>query len=227
MSVVLSVIIVVLAMLILGLMQLTPGVFSIFCHAMLGKYSNKKADGLMLSFILGAEFFVAAIWLLIYLIFYAFYVGEILWWVLSGIMVALGLMFLLFYFRKSKGTELFIPKKWSENLVLLAEKTKCRKDAFWLGFFTAVPELIFTLPIFVISALVIQDSLMLPRAGLVIVLVLVTIIPLFAIYAMFRSDNNLADVTRLRVHFKPLIRLLMPILYWAIAILSINMGIHA
>ena len=227
MSVTLSVIIVVLVMLVFGLMQLTPSVFSIFCHAMLSKKSMKKADDLMICFVLGAEFFVAAIWLLIYLVFFAFGVNAILWWVLAGAMMVAGLMFWLFYFRKSKGTELFVPKKWSKNLVRMAEKTRGRMDAFWLGFFTAVPELVFTLPLFAVSALAVQSAATLPRASLMIIFVIVAVAPLLTVYAMFRAGNNLADVMRLRMYFKPMVRITVPILFLVLAILSIGIGASA
>ncbi len=49
------VIIIVLIILIQGLLQLSPGIFSIFYHSAQGKTTKKTADNLSLHFILGTE----------------------------------------------------------------------------------------------------------------------------------------------------------------------------
>ena len=62
MSIFISVVILILVALIQISMQLTPGIFMLFYHYALGKKSRNKADDLNLSFILGAETFIATIW---------------------------------------------------------------------------------------------------------------------------------------------------------------------
>lgn len=236
MSDILSVISLILVVVILLSFQLTPATFSIFYHYTLGRYSTKKADNLSLSFILGVEFFTAAIWLSIYFIIYAIFINlpnfsHIFLWALAGILVAEAIIFFICYFRRIKSkadrasTTLFIPRRFARALSARAKCIKTRRDAFVLGFFTGVPELFFTIPVFVTSSFLLMYSMILPRALSAIFIVVILVLPLFIIRTIFHSGGNLAVIQRLRVSLRPVIRFFTPLCLLALAATLINLGL--
>ena len=99
MSIFISVIILIMLSLIQFLMQLSSGIFMLFYHYALGKKSAKIADNLSLYFILGVEFFTAAVWFTVFLILPD--ASPILFWILAGILFAESLASLFFYYRKA------------------------------------------------------------------------------------------------------------------------------
>lgn len=228
MSIILSVISLILVVVIQLLLQLTPATFSIFYHYALGKYRSKKADDLALNFIFGVELFNATIWLSVYFVIYAIFINlpdfhhGIILWILAGITVAEAIVFFCCYFRRIKSrnsasTALFIPRHFAANLSARAEHIKNKKDAFTLGFFVGVPELIFTLPLFIIADLILTNSLTFTPTIVIILAVLAMTIPLFAIRTAFRSGSSLAILQRFRAHAKPVIRFLATLLLLALS----------
>ncbi len=90
--------IIVLAMLIFATLQLTPGVFALFSHYALGKYSKPKASRLSLFFILGVEAINACLFVSVYYLASVVFLGntnlicQIVSFILAGVFVALGLI---------------------------------------------------------------------------------------------------------------------------------------
>ncbi len=76
----------------------------------------------------------------------------VLFWTFAGLFFATAIVMAFFYFRKTKATALFISRKVARNYRLRAESVKSRSDAFLLGFFSSIPELVFTLPLFILLA---------------------------------------------------------------------------
>lgn len=231
MSVFISVGIVILAMLIMASLQLVPGIFALFYHYALGKYSKTKAATLALFFILGSEiiaafFFIAAIYIADVLFLNDLDPrNNILTWIFAGILIALSIASLLFYFRHPHGkdTELFIPRKFAKALDLRANKTKTPSDAFALGALSNIPELIFTLPLYIITAteIIHMHTEYLADNLLTIIYILVPTIPLFILYYSFRFKHNLATVMKTRIRDKAFHRFCLSFSYLTIAILII------
>lgn len=216
-------------MLIQAFLQLTPGIFSLFYHSALAKTSDKKADDLSLSFILGTEIFNTIIFLSIfsviaYLISFPDFINGIFIWILAGTLGALSVASFLYYFRKS-GTALFIPRKIAHSLTLRARNAKTRTDAITLGFFSGVMELFFTIPLFIICSLVsLQNLAIFPSESVLILYIIVATIPLFTLRTFFRGNLNLADIQRLRTKNKSFFRLTITLGYLLLAILAIILG---
>ena len=221
-------------MLIFAFLQLLPGTFSIFYHYALAKTSAKKADDQSLSFILGAEILVATIWFIVYItIFCIFYDAPdfcplSVYWTLAGIMLAEAIIIPFFYFRRSKitntSTALFIPRNIASTLSMRARKAKSRPDCITLGLIAGLPELIFTLPLYVISTIILLDTAALPRAAIIILYIIVATLPLFIIRLAYRTGHNLAEITRIRTKLKPHFRFILCIAYLCLAIAIINLG---
>lgn len=216
-------------MLIQAFLQLTPGIFSIFYHSALAKHSDKKADDLSLYFILGVEFFFATIFMALFLpvsFLFTFqdFMSELFPWLMSGILGALSVASFFYYFR-NKETTLFISRRVAKNLTLRAEKVKNRSDAFLLGFFSGVPELLFTLPLIIISLVQGLESIALPTFPIIILYIISATLPLFLIRAFYRGGLNLADIEKLRVKNQPFFRLTITLSFLFLMILVIISGI--
>ena len=238
-------IILILSMVMLLLLQVTPGIFAIFYHFALGKYSIKKSDRLALSYIFGVELFTVFMWLLTYFILYAISSNlpnlrqSVAMWILSGIIAALALIFFCFYYRRptlnrdilptkvraNNSTALFIPRRFAANITRHALAIKQPQDAFLLGFFVGVPELLFTLPLYIFATLIMQNSTFLPNTLIIILSVLGAVLPLFIINLAFHSGSNLADIQRARTKLKPILTFVLPACYLFLAATIISIGL--
>ena len=229
MSVIPPVIFFVMSMVIFCFLQLPSGLFAIFYHFRLGKTSKKQADDAALSFILGVEIFTTVIWLLTYIIIFCINfedISPIFLWVMSGICLAESIAMLLFYFRRGKSTTaLFIYRRSAKSLVTHAKNVKSRSDAITLGFISCLPELIFTLPLYIVCTTFLQSESVLPRALVIIISIIVTILPLFIIRFFLHSGHNLAELQRLRVKLKPHFRIILFLAYLAATLALINLAI--
>ena len=212
-------------------LQLSPSVFTVFYHYASGKYSTKKADGLTIYYILGEEIFLTVIFLFIYFIFFSIFIdigspaSSVLPWILAGTFFALSLISLFFYFRKGKNTELFISRKLAKKITTNAKDVKTAFDAFVLGFTTCIPELIFTLPLFIAVALSLTYIINYPRSLLVFVYILVVVIPIFVYHHLYSTDHNLAEIERHRIKNKSFYRLIISLGFFILAFLLLNTGL--
>ena len=233
MSVVPSVIVLILVLLILMVLQLIPGTFAIFYHSALGKNSSKKADNLSLWFTLGVEFFATAVWLICYFVlFVIFYnVGQVqeslLWWILAGIVAVESVLVILVYYRKKmpkNSTALIVPRRYVRKTQAEIRMVKNQREAVAVGFFAGVPELIFSLPLFVVANVVLLYTTNIVRAIVIILGILAMVLPLFVIRFMFRAGQNLVDIQKMRVKMKPVLMVVIPCGYLAVAGILMWMG---
>jgi hypothetical protein len=233
MSVFASVGILILAMLIMVLLQLSPGIFLLFSHYASGKYSRRKASDLSLFFIFGAETCIALVFLSIYFILTALYLypidfqNDFLIWIIAGIFIAIGLIFPFCYFRKGRGTKLFVTRHLATAFNKKASSAKSRSDAFILGFISTIPELLFTLPIYTLTALEIMELGSNPplRGLLILVFILVSIAPLLVTHVFMDFGHNLVEIEKFRVRNKNFTRFFISLIYFLIAILIITFRI--
>lgn len=210
-------------------MKLIPGVFAFFYHYASGKYSARKVSDLSIFFIFGVEFLPALILILLNLSLYALSFtslnlsNEILLWAITGLLIALSFAFFCFYFRRGDGTKLFISRRSAQNFEQKAKLVKNRSDAFILGFVSGIPELLFTLPLYLlILASTTRNYLeVIPRSFILVLFLSIIVSPLFFLYAYFRSGNNLANFQRLRIKNKTFFRIFVSILYLLIAMIII------
>lgn len=228
MSVFTSLGIFIISGLIIASLKLIPGVFALFYHYASGKYSAKKVSDLSIFFILGAESLPVLIFIILNLASRALLFTDVTLTenitiaTIAGLLFALSISMFFFYFRRSRGTELFISRRTAKRFVKKASEVKTRSNAFSLGLISGLPELIFTLPLYII--LLIESSKNLDIASssaTLLAFVLFIIAPLFLTYAYFRNGNNLANFERLRVKNKFFFRSFIASLYTLLAILLI------
>ena len=221
-------------MLIQGFLQTAPGVFSIFYHHALGKTTAKKADDQALSFILGTEISTAVFFLITYFVITFFiaennFLNSTFLWVMSGIFAALGVFAFFCYFRLGKKnkntTKLFLTRHAAESFLYHATHNKNRTDTILLGFLATTAELIFTLPLFIISSVEILN--LSPRFNFIFIIVYIVVatIPLFTTRMMFRTNHNLAEIQKIRIKQKLLFRIIISVSYITIAVLTFISGV--
>ena len=230
MSIIASVAILILSMLISFCLQLVPGTFAIFYHYALGKTSAKKADDRALNFILGVEIFATIVWLVAYFSMFAFFYNlpslkSIFMFILAGISFAEAIAVIFFYYRKGRATALFIPRGVAKGIIGRAEKSKSRSDCIFFGALIGLFELIFTFPLYFISASVLLDFDATLRVPIIIFYVLLSILPLLITLWAFKLGNNLADVERFRVKIKPLVKTILFFSFVTIGLATIYLGV--
>ena len=226
MSVFASIGIVILSMLIMAFLQIVPGVFALSYHYALGKYSRKHASALALFFILGAEVISACLFLSSYYLVYVFFLGHsrpeesYLVWLIAGIFIALALSCFFYYYRK-KSTATFLSREHAKALQIQAQKIRKPSDAFTLGALSNTCELVFTLPLYIITAIEIMEMHTEYTADslLTVLYILTPTIPLIIIYFKFHAHHNLADILKSRAKDKTFTKLILAFSYLAIAIL--------
>ncbi len=232
MSVFISVGILILAMLIMAFLQLIPGVFALFSHYALGKFSKAKAYDLMLFFIIGVETINVCLFLSIYYLTYVFNFGDFdvfhscFTWIIVGVMTGLSFASLFFYFRNDKGTKLFISRKYASALNYSSKNIKSRSDAFSLGAVSGTYELLFTIPLYIIVSLIITRFIPSYAGITAFIFIIMPLISLFCIYACYRTRHNLADIIKSRRENKNFIRFLLCFSYLLIAILITYIGVN-
>lgn len=228
MSVLTSVGILVFSMLIMAFLQLAPGIFLLFAHFVTGKYSKNKATDLITFFILGVETATVIMFLCAYAILCGspitmFVTNDIFAWIMAGIFIALALITATMYFRKGPGSKLFLSRSFATSIRTKITTVKSRPDAFFLGFFAAVPELFFTLPLYFISALAVMNlgTTSLERAGLIIIFAFAAVAPLLIFHTLSHTRTT-ADFLRFRFRNKSFFRFSLSLFYLLIATLIIT-----
>lgn len=213
-------------MLIQVFMQLMPGIFAVFYHSALGKTTAKKADDMSLSFIIGTEIFTALFFVIIYatVAFLALeqsFFSNIFPWIMIGIFFSCAIAAFLFYYRKGKGSELFISRKIAKSFLLRASTAKNRSDTIVLGFLSGVFELPFTLPLYIIVSTELLKNFTTHSYLFIFLYVLSAILPLLITHITFHTGNNLVSIMRSRTKNKLFFKTTISISYILIAILLI------
>lgn len=208
---------------------MVPGVFSLFLHYTKGKYSKNKASDLATFFILGTESVTIVLFLSIYFIINSsifsieIIENQIFAWIVAGIFLALAALFAICYYQKGAGTKLFISRSFVNNYYQKIKTAKSRSDAFVLGFTATIPELIFTLPLYIVSAVIITyiAPSSLERAGLIFLFAFVAILPLLIAHVRYTIGNTLADTIRFRIKNKNFFRFTTAFSFLLMAVLII------
>lgn len=163
MDTIIAVSIIALAGLIHASFQLSVSMATSLSGHVLGrKLAAWRTLRLLFSFVVGA--FVMT---LLCVSFASYAIGifaphsDLLWIGLTAGLLIVGLAVILFYYRKTEGTELWIPRNFAHFLRKRTAKTNLAAEAFSLGLTSVVSELLFTIVPIITAACAI---IMLPPA---------------------------------------------------------------
>lgn len=125
-------------------------------------------------------------------------VPPLAWAISCGLLLGLGIAVWAFYYRREKGTSLWLPRGMARYLGDRTKATKQAAEAFGLGLTSVIAECIFILAPIVISALVlIQLEPMWQMIGIGMYTI-ISLLSLLIVHALIGSGHKLSRIQRWR-----------------------------
>jgi len=202
MDVLTSLAIVALAALIHASFQLSVSVLTLLSgHAIGSKRSNAKLLRLTTSFVIGAGIMTILLLSFVSLIMLQVFgsnTPQVVWAAVCGLLAGVALSVWLFYYRREKGTTLWIPRSIAEYLTERTKATKHSGEAFSLGLSSVIGEFLFIIAPLIISALVlIQLPSIWQLVGIGIYTV-ISMLSLIVVWVMIGSGHTLGRIQQWR-----------------------------
>lgn len=161
MGITVSLAIIILAALIHSSFQLSVSVLTVLSgHTIGAKHTYKKLFGLTTSFLLGAAlitFLLIASGAFLANNLFGFKIPEVVWAGSCGLLFGVALSVWMFYYRRQKGTVLWIPRGVAKYLMDRTKATQAKAEAFGLGISSVIGEMLFIIAPLIIGALVIAQ----------------------------------------------------------------------
>jgi hypothetical protein len=191
-----------LAALIHGGFQLSVSVLTLLSgHAISAKRSQAKLLRLTTGFVIGAGTMTLLLLSFVCLLIIHTLNPEHLsaWWTATiGATIAVSLAIWFFYYRKEKGTTLWIPRGLAKHLTERAKQTSRSAESFGLGLVTVFMEILFiATPILISALLIVQLPAIWQLAGLAIY-TLLSLTSLGVVWAIIGSGHNISRIQRWR-----------------------------
>ncbi|MBI3889169.1 hypothetical protein HY312_01140 [Candidatus Saccharibacteria bacterium] len=122
----------------------------------------------------------------------------VLWALVCGVLVGVGISVWRFYYRPGRGTTLWVPRTVALHLNERSKATKRSAEAFGLGLSTVTGEILFVAAPIIVSALVlIQLSPMWQLVG-ILLYTIISLSPLLIVSALIGSGHKLSHIQRWR-----------------------------
>jgi hypothetical protein len=197
-----SLAIVTLAALIHASFQLSVSVLTLLSgHAIGSQQSSGKILRLTFGFVSGAGVMTLLLVSFISLVLLHVFgpnTPQLIWAIVCGLLVGVGLAVWFFYYRRDKGTTLWIPRSFARHLSERSKETKHTAEAFSLGLTSVVSELLFIAAPMVVSALVlIQLPGIWQLVGIAIYAV-ISLLTLISISILIGSGHKLSSIQKWR-----------------------------
>ena len=197
-----SLAIVSLAALIHASFQLSISVLTLLSgHSIMAKHSQARLFRLTTSFVFGAG--VMTVLLLSFVSLVLLHVfgdntPQIVWSAGCGLLFGVAISVWLFYYRREKGTSLWIPRTFAEYLNNRTKSTKLSAEAFGLGLSSVIGELLFIIaPIFMAALVLVQLSPVWQLAGIGIYAV-ISLLSLITVWVLIGSGHKLSKIQKWR-----------------------------
>lgn len=202
--------IIILGGLITASLQLPLGTLLLLYHASLGKNVRLKTKKLASSFISGATLMnFLLLGTSIFLVSVLTPTGtlpDLAYIILFGLLVALGFIAWFFYYKRKGSTELWLPRHLAHYIDSRAKTTNDLSEAFSLGVLVPLAEILFTLPLLILSAdAILHLDTVFQAIGLVIFTIF-SAVPLLVLRIFIRKGRNVAEVQRWRLRNKAFFR---------------------
>jgi len=202
MDIVTSLAVVTLAALVHASFQLSVSVLTLLrSHSLGAKRSKARTLRLTTSFVIGAGVMTLLLLALFSLVLGQFFgsdAPDFVWAVACGLLVGVGLVVWSFYYRRGKGTTLWIPRVFARHL---SERTKATKDpaeAFSLGLTSVISELLFIAAPLLVSALVLIHLPAPWQLVGIIIYSLVSLLSLLSIWVLASAGRPLSELQKWR-----------------------------
>lgn len=170
-------------------------------HAIGAKTAHRRLLRLTWGFLLGTAvmtmLLISSICLMLQ---YGFgnHVPYLAWAVACGLLLGLGVAVWAFYYRREKGTSLWLPRGLARYLADRAKATKQGSEAFGLGLSSVIAEIIFILaPIAIASLVLVQLEPTLQLAGIGLY-TFVSLLSLLIVNGLIGSGHRLSRIQKWR-----------------------------
>lgn len=120
----------------------------------------------------------------------------------AGLMIGMGVAVWVFYYRREKGTSLWLPRGIARHLADRTKATKSSAEAFGLGLTSGIGELIFTIAPILITALVLIQLEPLWQLVGIALYTLVSLLSLLIVYVMVGGGHKLSKIQKWRENNK-------------------------
>lgn len=201
-----SLAIIALAALIHASFQLSVSMLTLLSgHAIGNKTSHSKLLRLTNSFTFGV-----AVMTLLLLTFTAFVLGSsfgahvpLLAWAIScGLLIGLGIAVWSFYYRREKGTSLWLPRGVAHYLSDRTKNTKSSAEAFGLGLTSVTGELVFIFAPLLVSAMVLVTLTPALQLVGIALYTLISLLSLLIVNGLIGSGHKLSRIQKWRENNK-------------------------
>ena len=202
--------IIILGGLVTASLQLPLGTLLLLYHASLSKNIRAKTKKLASSFIAGVTLMnFLLLGTILFLILALSSTGTLsgtIYIIIFGLLIALGIVAWFFYYRRKGSTELWLPRHLAGYISSRAKVTNDDPEAFSLGLLVPLSEILFTLPLLLLSAdAVLRLDTIYQAIGLIVFTIFGTL-PLLILRAFIRKGRNVAEVQRWRIKNKAFFR---------------------
>ena len=139
--------------------QLSVSVLSLLSgHAIGARHSHARLTRLMSGFIFGSAvmtLLLLSFACLVLLQVFGSTIPPLMWIIGCGLLLGIGVAVWLFYYRKDRGTTLWIPRTVASYLTERTKKTRRSAEAFGLGLSSVFGELLFIVAPLIVSAMIV------------------------------------------------------------------------
>lgn len=197
-----SLAIVTLAALVHASFQLSVSVLTLLSGQATGaKLSKARVTRLTFGFVAGAVVMTLLTLSFISLVFLHVFgpnSPQLVWAIACGLLMGVGLAVWFFYYRRDRGTSLWIPRAMARHLTDRSKTTQHSAEAFSLGLTSILSELLFIAAPMIISGLVlVQLAGMWQLIGIAIYAVVASL-PLISIWVLIGGGHKLSDIQKWR-----------------------------
>lgn len=202
MGIPISLAIIALAALIHASFQLSISVLTLLSgHTIGSKRSHSKLLQLTTSFVVGSgtmTILLISFISLVLLCIFGTNTPQIMWSAGCGLLIGVAISVWLFYYRRQKGTVLWIPRGVADYLVDRTKSTKLNTEAFGLGLVSIIGELLFIIaPLFIGALTLIQLPTVWHLIGIGIYAI-ISLLPLLIVWSLIGSGHKISRIQKWR-----------------------------
>jgi len=202
MSILISLAIIALAALVHASFQLSVSVLTLLsAHTLGAKRSQFKLLRLTTSFVFGVGLMTLLLLSFVSLLLLSLFGAEtpqVIWAIACGLAAGVAISIWLYYYRREKGTMLWIPRSFAKYLTDRTKSTKLCAEAFGLGLSSVVGELLFVAaPIFISALVLIQLPPIWQLIGIGIY-TLISMLSLIIVWISISSGHSLSRIQKWR-----------------------------
>ena len=202
MSIPISLAIIALAALVHASFQLSVSVLTLLsAHTLGAKRSQLKLLRLTTSFVFGVGLMTLLLLSFVSLLLVSLFGTEtpqIIWAIACGLAAGVAISIWLYYYRREKGTMLWIPRSFAKYLTDRTKSTKLCAEAFGLGLSSVVGELLFVVAPILIGALVLIQLPPIWQLVGVGIYTIISMLSLIIVWISISSGHSLSRIQKWR-----------------------------